>query len=171
MQEGRRLRIPRGFGERHCNPRRFHRTRQGVRGTAPPAPKAFDAEKYLTTLDPEHESLKAICLTAQTLREWKAGYKKGNLMAAIEGSEGIAGFMAISLEDQTTTFPKDVDPRLYIFGGYRLQMRDVQLLRSPLDVLMASEHGITNCIAFRTEKISVEQLFYLSKFLEDRKLE
>lgn len=86
-------------------------------------------------------------------------------MAAIEGSEGIAGFMAISLEDQTTTFPKDVDPRLYIFGGYRLQMGDVQLLRSPLDVLMASEHGITNCIAFLTEKISVEQLFYLSKFL------
>ena len=81
------------------------------------------------------------------------------------------GFMAISLEDQTTTFPKDVDPRLYIFGGYRLQMGDVQLLRSPLDVLMASEHGITNCIAFLTEKISVEQLFYLSKFLEDRKLE
>jgi hypothetical protein len=36
---------------------------------------------------------------------------------------------------------------------------------------MASEHGITNCIAFLTEKISVEQLFYLSKFLEDRKLE
>jgi len=139
-----------------------------VRGTAPPAPKAFDAEKYLTTLDPEHESLKAIGLTAQTLREWKAGYKKGKLMAAIEGS---AGFMAISLEDQTTTFPKDVDPRLYIFGGYRLQMGDVQLLRSPLDVLMASEHGITNCIAFLTEKISVEQLFYLSKFLEDRKLE
>ena len=77
-----------------------------VRGTAPPAPKAFDAEKYLTTLDPEQESLKATCLTAQTLREWKAGYKKGNLMAAIEGSEGIAGFMAISLEDQTTIFPR-----------------------------------------------------------------
>ena len=130
----------------------------GVQSTAPPAPKAFDAEKYLTTLDREHESLKAIGLTAQTLREWKAGYKKGKLMAAIEGSEGIAGFMAISLEDQTTTFPKDVDPRLYIFGGYRLQMGDVQLLRSPLDVLMASEHGITNCIAFLTEKISVEQL-------------
>jgi len=143
----------------------------GVQSTAPPAPKAFDAEKYLTTLDPEHESLKAIGLTAQTLREWKAGYKKGKLMAAIEGSEGIAGFMAISLEDQTTTFPKDVDPRLYIFGGYRLQMGDVQLLRSPLDVLMASEHGITNCIAFLTEKISVGQLFYLSKLLEDRKLE
>ena len=29
----------------------------GVQSTAPPAPKAFDAEKYLTTLDPEHESL------------------------------------------------------------------------------------------------------------------
>ncbi len=55
--------------------------------------------------------------------------------------------------------------------GYRLQMGDVQLLRSPLDVLMASEHGITNCVAFLTEKTSVEQLFYLSKFLEDRKLE
>ena len=64
-----------------------------------------------------------------------------------------------------------MDPRLYIFGGYRLQMGDEQLLRSPLDVLMASEHGITNCIAFLTEKTSVEQLFYLSKFLEDRKLE
>ncbi len=63
------------------------------------------------------------------------------------------------------------NPRLYIFGGYRLQMGDVQLLRSPLDVLMASEHGITNCVAFLTEKTSVEQLFYLSKFLEDRKLE
>ena len=42
-------------------------------------------------------------------REGPQAGKKGKLMAAIEGSEGIAGFMAISLEDQTTTFPKDVE--------------------------------------------------------------
>ena len=46
-----------------------------------------------------------------------------------------------------------------------------RFLQPFVERVWASEHGITNCIAFLTEKISVEQLFYLSKFLEDRKLE
>ena len=140
-----------------------------------PAPKkeapAFDAEKYLASLDPAHESITALGITEQTFREWKGGFKRGKLMLAIEASDGIKGFLGIDPATQEMTFPKDIDPRVFIFGAYHLQMGDVYLLKTPLDCLIASENGISNCVSFLTETISTAQWFFFSKFLEDRKLE
>ena len=79
--------------------------------------------------------------------------------------------MGISPTDGSIIFPKDIDPRLYIFGAYRLQFGDVHLMRTPVDVQIATENGIQNCVSFLTEKISVDQMHYLFRFLEDRKPE
>src|SRR5208282_810680 len=144
----------------------------GLTETAPStSEKKFDPEKYLATLDPAHEALATMDVSAETFKAFKGGYKKGKLWLALEASDGIKGFVGISLEDRSMTFPKDCDPRLFIFGAYRLVIGDVHLLQDPIDVLQATERGIPNCISFFTEKISVSQLFFLSRFLEDRKLE
>ncbi len=150
----------------------------GVENKGAPAAekKPFDIEKYLATLDPAHDALASIDVSPETIRAWKGGYStsginRGRLALPLEASDGIKGFMGISLEDRSIIAPKDCDPRLYLFGGYRLVKGDVYLMHDPIDVLQATERGIPNCICFLSEKISIEQLFYLSKFLEDRKLE
>ena len=130
--------------------------RCGVQSTAPPAPKAFDAEKYLTTLDPEHESL-----TPRPYGNGKPDTRRASSWQPSRGARGSRASWQSRSKTRPPPFPRTWTQGSTSIGGYRLQMGDVQLLRSPLDVLMASEHGITNCIAFLTEKISVEQLFYL----------
>jgi len=144
--------------------------------SAPAQKKPFDAEKYIAGLDPAHEALASLDVSPETFRAWKGGYStsginKGRLALPLEASDGIKGFMGISLKDRSIIAPKDCDPRLYLFGGYHLVEGDVYLMHDPIDVLQATERGIPNCVCFLSEKISVEQLFYLSKFFEDRGLE
>ena len=75
---------------------------------------SFDVEKYAQNLDPEHEALKPLGISADTLKEWKAGYvsnyqgKGARLALPIRGSEGIVAFMGMTLDpDRPRTLPSN----------------------------------------------------------------
>ena len=52
--------------------------------------------------------------------------------------------------DQTPilTFPKGFQPELYVFNLHRAGEGELYLSNDPLEVLLAYENGIENCIAF-----------------------
>jgi DNA primase len=132
--------------------------------------KSFDVEKYAQNLDPEHEALKPLGISADTLRDWKAGYvsnyqgKGARLALPIRGSEGIVAFMGMALDPDNPelSFPKHIDPRLYIFGYGMTEGEQLYLVSSPLDVLRAWDSGFHNALCFLNEEIEVGQWTYLT---------
>ena len=137
--------------------------------------KSFDVEKYAQNLDPEHEALKPLGISADTLRDWKAGYvsnyqgKGARLALPIKGSEGIVAFMGMALdaENPELSFPKHIDPRLYIFGYGMAEGPDLYLVASPLDVLRAWDSGFKNALCFLNEAIEVGQFTYLTLLVDE----
>lgn len=150
----------------------------GVENKAP-APtaeiKSFDVEKYAQNLDPEHEALKPLGISPDTFREWKAGYvsnyqgKGARLALPIRGSEGIIAFMGMALdpEEPELSFPKHIDPKLYIFGNGMAEGEHLYLRPRPLDVLRAWDSGFHNVLCFLNEEIEVGQFNYLIALLDE----
>jgi hypothetical protein len=130
--------------------------------------KNFDVEKYAQNLDPEHDALRPLGLSPDTLREWKAGYvanyqgKGARLAIPIQGTEGIVAFMGMSLdpENPDLSFPKHIDPRLYLFGYGVASGTEIYLKSHPLDVLQAWENGIRNVVCFLNDSIETAQFTY-----------
>jgi DNA primase len=150
--------------------------------TAPPSPerKGFDAEKYAAGLDPEHASLEPLGISADTYRNWKAGFSssgvnRGRLALPICTRDGtVIGYCgrAITGEQQPALiFPNGLVPSEHIFGADRAGAGELVLVRDPLDVLKAAEDGIENVVCFFTEGISSAQLQYLSALMDEKHIE
>ena len=141
--------------------------------TAPQAPEArkqpaFDPEAYAARLDASHASLAPLGISAETFKAWKAGYSnsgtnRGRLAIALHDRDGnILGFAGRSLNDEqpVLTIANGINPQEIIFGGDRVEQGTLYLVRDVLDVLKASESGVTNCVCFLTEisALQVEML-------------
>jgi DNA primase len=150
------------------------------RATAPQAQaatkqSAFDPEAYASRLDAAHASLAPLGISADTLRDWKAGYansgtNRGRLAIALHDRDGnILGFAgrALGNEQPALTIPNGVNPQEIIFGGERVEQGTLYLVRDVLDVLRAHENGVTNCVCFLAE-ISCLQVEMLSALMATR---
>jgi DNA primase len=143
------------------------------RATAPQAQEArkqpaFDPEAYAARLDASHASLAPLGLSAETLKDWKAGYStsgtnRGRLAIALHDRDGnVLGFAGRALGDQqpSLTIPNGINPQEIIFGGDRVEAGTLYLVRDVLDVLRAHESGVQNVVCFLTEisALQVEML-------------
>jgi DNA primase len=149
--------------------------------TVPPAPgaarkhPAFDPKAYAARLDASHSSLAPLGLSAETLKEWKAGYSnsgtnRGRLAIALHDRDGnTIGFAgrALSNEQPALIIPNGINPQEIIFGGDRVEQGTLYLVRDVLDVLKAHESGVANCVCFLTE-ISPLQIEMLAALMGDR---
>ena len=137
--------------------------------TNPPGRKpGFDVAAYAAKLDPGAPALASLGISAETLRDWKAGYSnsgtnRGRLAIALHDRDGnILGFAGRSLNDEqpALTIPNGINPQEIIFGGERVEQGTLYLVRDVLDVLKAYESGVTNCVCFLTEisALQVEML-------------
>jgi hypothetical protein len=136
--------------------------------------KNFDVEKYAQSLDPNHEALKPLDLSPDTLRAWKAGYvsnyqgKGAKLALPIQGTEGIIAFlgMDINVDHPELHFPKHIDPRLYVFGYGMAEGDEIYLTAHPLDVLRAWDSGFHNSVCFLNEAIVSTQFQWLTTLMD-----
>ena len=136
---------------------------------------AFDAEKYLKTLEPEHEAVSKLGVSAETLREWKAGYSasgvnRGRLALPITTTDGtIVGYMGMTLvgEEPPLKF-HGLNPAEYLFGADRVKEGELTVVRDAVAVLTAAENGVDNCVCFLTEALCVEQFEVLVALMHAR---
>ena len=136
--------------------------------------KNFDVEKYAQSLDPNHEALKPLGISPDTLREWKAGYvsnyqgKGAKLAIPIRGTEGIIAFlgMDINADDPELHFPKHIDPKLYVFGYGMAEGPEIYLTAHPLDVLRAWDSGFHNSVCFLNTEIVSTQFTWLTMLMD-----
>jgi DNA primase len=149
-----------------------------VKGTVPQAQAkkpGFDPEAYAARLDASHASLAPLGISPDTLKDWKAGYSnsgtnRGRLAIALHDREGtVIGFGGRALGDEQPKMiiPNGIDPKDIIFGGERVEQGVLYLVRDVLDVLRASENGVTNCVCFLTE-ISAIQVEMLAALMATR---
>jgi CHC2 zinc finger len=135
--------------------------------------------KPLSYLDPDHESLRALGLEGETCRHFGAGYAPKGIMR---------GRLAIPIHDWRTgalvaycgqsvrgdggglTFPKDFDPSAHVFNGHHAQEGDAILMRDPLEVMVASQNGITNGISFFTIDLAAEQFQALASLMQEKSI-
>lgn len=146
--------------------------------TAPQASKAgFDADKYAASLDPTHASLEALGVSPQTFREWRAGYCKtgvlrGRLALPVTRDAAIVGYLGRATSDAQSPsllFPNGLSPMEYIFGEDKVVGdRGLQLVRDVLDVIRASEMGMS-AVCFLTETIAPIQLEQLAALMDRTK--
>jgi hypothetical protein len=107
-------------------------------------------------------------ISPEILKAWKAGYSnsgtnRGRLAIALHDRNGnILGFAGRSLGDgqPSLTIPNGINPQEIIFGGDRVEQGTLYLVRDVIDVLRASESGVSNCVCFLTEisALQVEML-------------
>jgi hypothetical protein len=120
---------------------------------------AFDAGKYLASLDPEAEN--PYGLTAETLRDFGAGYSssgilRGTLAIALRDQTGtILGFMGVK-QGEPTKYPRDFDPRQVLFGADRVTQPEVRLVADPITVMTCAQYG-EEAICWLTELIEAQQ--------------
>jgi DNA primase len=137
--------------------------------TSPPGRKpGFDVAAYAAKLDPGAPALSPLGITADTLKDWKAGYvssgvNRGRLAIALHDRDGnCIGFAgrALGNEQPALIIPNGINPQEIIFGGERVEEGTLYLVRDVLDVLKAHESGVTNCVCFLTEisPLQVEML-------------
>lgn len=128
--------------------------------TSPPGRKpGFDVAAYAAKLDPGAPALAPLGISAETLKDWKAGYSnsgtnRGRLAIALHDRDGnTIGFAgrALSNEQPTLIIPNGINPQEIIFGSERVEQGTLYLVRDVLDVLKAHESGVTNCVCFLTE--------------------
>jgi DNA primase len=147
--------------------------RKNHANTVPTAPQqgkrpAFDVNAYASKLDAGNFALEHLGLSAETLKDWKAGYagsgvNRGRLAIALRDRDGhCIGFAGRALKDEQPALiiPNGINPHEIIFGGDRVTDGTLYLVRDVLDVLRASESGVTNCVCFLTEisALQVEML-------------
>jgi DNA primase len=144
--------------------------------TSPPGRKpGFDVAAYAAKLDPGAPALASLGISAETLRDWKAGYSnsgtnRGRLAIALHDRDGnTIGFAGRSLgnEQPALIIPNGINPQEIIFGSERVEQGTLYLVRDVLDVLKAHESGVSNCVCFLTE-ISPLQVEMLAALMGDR---
>jgi hypothetical protein len=144
----------------------------------PPAPttvrkSGFDAQAYLSALDPAASQLSELGISPETLKGWRAGYCKTGVLrtklaiALCDRDGNILGFCGHALDGSTPTltFPNGVSPKDVIFGADHIQGEEVRLLRDVLEVMQASEVG-ESAVCLLTENVEPVQLEMLAALLD-----
>lgn len=136
--------------------------------------KGFDFEAYADKLDTEHDGLP---VSSETLKHFRSGYSKagqnvGRLAIAVHDTEGsIIAFCGRALRENdspTLKLPNGINPEGLIFNAHRVKEGEIYLVRDPLDVLIAYEGGIENCVCLLTETISAMQLQMLASLMDQK---
>lgn len=144
-----------------------------------PRERQFDPEAYAARLDPAHEGLKALSVSPETLRDFKAGYAttgvhRGKLALPLHKLDGtLIGHFSRSVKDESPllTFFSGHNPADYIFGSNLVEEGDLYIASDPLDVLVAYENGERNVVAFLTDGITQQQWEMLSSLMDQKKVE
>jgi hypothetical protein len=138
---------------------------------SPPRQKpAFDAEAYAQKLDPAHEALAVLELSADTLREFKSGYSasgvnRGKLAIALHDRHGaIVGFAGYA--DGQLTFPQGFDHRLFVFNAHRAT-GEVRIVRDVVQVMRAHEVDEV-AVCFLTDLVDAEQDTFMAALKDER---
>lgn len=148
------------------------------RSPKPQGVRAFDVEAYAKRLDPEHDALAALGISAETLRAFSAGYSsggvnRGRLALPVHDREGkCVAYIGRALGDESPAlvFPNGMDPHSHIFNQHRIAEGDLYLVRDPLDVLRAYEGGIENVVSFLAP-ITPQSLEMLASLCDQKKVE
>ena len=71
-------------------------------------------------------------------------------------------------ESPRLIFPSGFDPAGVIFGAHRVDEGPLFLVKEPLDLLVAFEHGVTNLVCFLAE-VTPQSLEMLASLMDQRK--
>jgi hypothetical protein len=149
------------------------------RSPSPHQERPQGALRPLEYLQPEHEAVQALGVSAATAKAWGAGYASKGIMRgrfAIPIHDRAGTLLAycgrsVKGESPTPTFPNGFDPHSVIFAAERVQEGPLYLVRDPLEVLTAYEQGVENVVAFLTDGISAQQLEMLAALMDETKCE
>jgi DNA primase len=133
--------------------------------------------KPLDYLDPKHERLAGIGVTAVTLTTFGAGFAPKGIMRgrlAIPIHDRLGGLIAYCgralAEEETPTlaFPNGFNPQAAIFNAHRIDRGEaIFVTRDPLQVLEAYENGVANVVAFLGD-INAEALRMLALLMDEK---
>ena len=136
--------------------------------------------KPLTYLEPDHEALKSLGISPETLEAFGAGYApkgimRGRLAIPIRGWGGeLIAYCGQAVADEQSPkliFPNGFEPERHIFNADRTQSGDLILARDPLAVLSAADAGIDNLICLLTPEATSRQLQMLAALMDERAVE
>ena len=142
-----------------------------------PRKPTFDVEAYAKTLDPKHVALEPLGVSPETLSTFKAGYSssginRGRLALPVHDRQGnvvcYCGRALTEAQTPTLTFPNGINPAEYVFNAHAIKEGSLTLVRDPLGVLQAFEHGVDNVVSFLCE-IGPLQLEQLASLMDERK--
>ncbi len=151
---------------------------EGKTDTAPNERKGNEERrllKPLTYLEPDHEALKPLGISPETLAEFGAGYApkgimRGRLAIPIRDWEGeLIAYCGQAVSDEQSpkvVFPIGFEPDGHVFNADRANALDLILARDPLAVMRATEAGIPNLVCFLTPEVSSMQLQMFIKLME-----
>lgn len=130
----------------------------------------------LSYLQPDHESVERLGVLSETAQEFGAGYANKGVMRGrfaipiyAHDSTLVAYCGRAVKEDDSPVlkFPNGFDPEHHIFNADRVSGGELHLTRDPIDVLIAHQNGIENCVAFLTETITAHQLEQLASLMDE----
>jgi len=131
--------------------------------------------KPLTYLEPDHAKLKPLCIAPETLAFFDAGYApkgimRGRLAIPIHDLDGeLVAYCGRAVEAEQKPkliFPRDFDPKAYLFNAHRAKGEELILCRDPLTLMQAWENGIESAVSLLTDTVSAKQLTLLAEFAE-----
>jgi DNA primase len=145
-----------------------------------PAPKddrALQLERVLERLQPEHELIQAMGISADTARAFESGYNAtGKLQkrycVAIRDLQGILiAFAGLALDEEPIEFV-NFDPTKAMLNQHRLA-GELTLYRTTLDAILAVEFGapFESVTSFLTTQVSPSQLEYLAGLMKHHQIE
>ena len=125
--------------------------------TTPPSPDA-NKLKPLDYLVAEHETVQRLGVSAETAREWGAGFApkgimRGRFAVPVKNLAGeLIAYVGVAVSEEQTPrllFPNGFKADGVIFNADRIEKGDiVTVARDPLVVIKAAEHGVANVVAF-----------------------
>jgi len=138
--------------------------------------KEKEALKPLDYLQVEHELISIFGLSPETCREFGAGYApkgimRGRFAIPIHDQSGtLLAYCGHTLKNESPRliFPNGFDSASVIFGAYRVEEGPLFLVKEPLDLLVAFEHGVTNLVCFLAE-VTPQSLEMLASLMDQRK--
>jgi len=173
------LAIQEHFGNDTAPSRTVHRAPDQGHGAVD---RATQLQRVLDRLQPEHQALQGLGISAETARQFESGYNPSGVQAkrysvAIRNLSGeLVTFAGIALDREQS--PRiafsSFEPASMLFNEHRIaEGTDLMLCRTPLDAILAVEQGapIESVTAFLTESVSPRQLEILSSLMDQKKIE
>jgi hypothetical protein len=147
-----------------------------IPSTVPPKPQQGKLQP-LDYLQPEHELVQALGVSVETARQWEAGYApkgimRGRFAVPIKNLAGeLVAYVGVAVSEEQSPrllFPTGFAPDAVIFNGHAIERGDTAYVaRDPLQVLQASEHGVTNVVAFLSD-ITGDAVNALAVFMDEK---